>query len=80
MNRTINDLFFSVVEPDLDRAILYKRGSQWLSVSLSDLYRYVMGTARLLRVYRIGHGDPEREPAGVCHFDMGFGRTNGAHW
>ncbi len=57
MNRTINDLFFSVVERDLDRAMLYKRESQWLPVSSRDLYRYVLGTARLLRACGIGRGD-----------------------
>ena len=57
MNRTINDLFFSVVERDLDRVLLYKQGSQWLPVSSSVLSRYVMGTARLLRACGIGHGD-----------------------
>lgn len=57
MNRTINDLFFSVVGRDLDRAMLYKRESQWPPVSSRDLYRYVMGTARLLRACGIGRGD-----------------------
>jgi long-chain acyl-CoA synthetase len=57
VKRTINDLFFSVVERDLDRALLYKRGSQWVPISSRDLYRYVMGTAKLLRSCGIGRGD-----------------------
>ena len=57
MNHTINDVFFSVVERDLEQAMLHKQGSQWLPISSRDLYRYVMGTARSLRACGIGHGD-----------------------
>ena len=57
MNRTINDIFFSLVERDLDRVMLYKQGSQWLPISSRQLYQYVIGTARSLRASGIGPGD-----------------------
>jgi len=57
MKRTINDLFFSVVERDLDRVMLHKHGSQWLPISSRELYGCVMGTAGLLRACGIGRGD-----------------------
>ena len=38
MNRTINDIFFSVVERDQERVMLYKQGSQWLPVPARELY------------------------------------------
>jgi len=57
VNRTINDIFFSLVERDLDRVMLYKQGSQWLPISSRQLYQYVIGTARSLRASGIGPGD-----------------------
>ena len=57
MNRTINDVFSSVVARDLDQVLLFKQGSQWLPISSRDLYRYVMGTARSLRACGICRGD-----------------------
>ena len=57
MNRTINEIFFSVVDRELDRVMLYKKESQWVPVSSRDLYRYVMQTARALRAFGIGRGD-----------------------
>jgi len=57
VNRTINDIFFSLVERDLDRVMLYKQGSQWVPISSRQLYQYVIGTARSLRASGIGPGD-----------------------
>ena len=57
MNRTINDIFFSLVERDLDQVMLYKQGSQWLPISSRQLYQYVIGIARSLRASGIGPGD-----------------------
>ena len=39
MNRTINDLFFSLVERDQERVMLHNQGSKWLPVSARELYR-----------------------------------------
>lgn len=57
MNRTINDVFFSVVERDLDRVMLYKQGLEWVPVSSRLLYRHVIGTARSLASWGITRGD-----------------------
>lgn len=57
MNRTINDVFFSVVERDHERVMLYKQGQEWLPISARELYRKVVGTAWALDAWGIGHGD-----------------------
>ncbi len=57
MNRTINDVFFSAVERDLDRVMLYKQAANWVPVSSRELYRGVIGTARSLSAWGIGRGD-----------------------
>jgi long-chain acyl-CoA synthetase len=57
VNRTINDIFFSVVERDHERVMLYKQGQEWLPISARELYRKVVGTARALDAWGIGHGD-----------------------
>lgn len=57
MNRTINDIFFSVVERDLDRVMLDKQAENWVPISSRELYRNVIGTARSLAGWGIGRGD-----------------------
>ncbi|MGE5206310.1 MAG: AMP-binding protein, partial [Chlamydiota bacterium] len=57
MNRTINDVFFSVVERDYGRVMLYKKAEQWTAISSRELYRSVMGTARSLLSWGISRGD-----------------------
>ena len=57
MNKTINDVFCSVVERDHDRVMLYKQTVKWIPVSSRELYRNVIGTARTLAQWGIGKGD-----------------------
>ena len=57
MNRTINDVFFSAVERDLDRVMLFKQGAQWVAISSRELYRRVVGAARSLSAWGISSGD-----------------------
>ena len=57
MDRTINDVFFSVVERDAGRVMLHKQAGEWVAVSSRDLYRFVIGTARSLAGWGIGRGD-----------------------
>jgi len=57
VNQTINDVFFSVVERDHDRVMLYKQTVKWVPVSSRELYRNVIGTARSLAKWGIGPGD-----------------------
>ncbi|HYN16391.1 MAG TPA: long-chain fatty acid--CoA ligase [Terriglobales bacterium] len=57
MNQTINDIFFSVVERNLDQVMLYKQTVKWIPISSRELYRDVVGTARSLAKWGIGKGD-----------------------
>ena len=57
MNQTINDLFFSVVESNLDRVMLFKQSVKWIPISSREFYRDVVGTARSLAKWGIGKGD-----------------------
>jgi long-chain acyl-CoA synthetase len=55
--RTLNDIFFAVVERD-DRVVMMHRQSiQWVSTSSKDLYQSVVGVARALREWGIRKGD-----------------------
>ncbi len=55
--RTINDIFFQVVERQLDRVLTYKQTVKWIPISSRELYRDVMGTARSLQRWGIQKGD-----------------------
>src|SRR6201987_4301254 len=57
MNQTINDIFFSVVQRNLDPAMLFKQTVKWIPISSHELYRDVVGTARSLAKWGIGKGD-----------------------
>ena len=57
MNQTINDIFFSIVERNLDHVMLYKQTVKWIPISSRELYRDVIGTARSLAKWGIGKGD-----------------------
>ena len=57
MNRTINDIFFAVVERNLDQVMLYKQTVKWIPISSRELYRDVVGTARSLAKWGIAKGD-----------------------
>ena len=57
MNQTINDIFFSVVERNLDQVMLYKQTVKWFPISSRELYRDVVGTARSLAKWGINQGD-----------------------
>jgi len=54
---TINEVFYSVVERNLDRVLTIKRHGKWTSISSRELYRDVVGVARALRSWGIGEGD-----------------------
>ncbi len=66
--RTINELFYSLVERDLACALMVKRPApqhatrsgaraQWTPISSRELYRNVVGVARALESWGIGKGD-----------------------
>lgn len=55
--RTLADIFFQIVDRDNPRVMLYESGSQWNSISSSQLYQRVMGVMQELRRRGISHGD-----------------------
>lgn len=57
ISKTINEVFYQVVERNLPRAMAFKETSSWTSISSSDLYRNVVGVARALQSWGIGSGD-----------------------
>lgn len=57
MLTTLNELFFRVVERNLSRLMLWKRGSDWLPVSTAEFRAQVFATARALQALGIERGD-----------------------
>ena len=55
--RTVNDVFYSVVERNFDRVMMVKRQSAWSAISSRELYRSVVGVARELEHWGIGRGE-----------------------
>jgi long-chain acyl-CoA synthetase len=54
---TLNDVFFTAVERNLDRAMLYRQAGKWLAISSSDLRRNVAGTVQGLQEWGVQPGD-----------------------
>ena len=54
--RTVNDVFFSIVERNLPRVMMHRQAIAWVDISSQELYRNVSGTARALRAWGIGKG------------------------
>src|SRR5208283_5568792 len=54
---TINDIFFTATERNLDRMMLYREAGKWLPISSSDLRRNVAGTVRALQEWGVRKGD-----------------------
>jgi long-chain acyl-CoA synthetase len=55
--RTINEVFFAVVDRDLDSPVLSKRNGKWVSISSRELYRDVVGVSHSLENWGISRGD-----------------------
>jgi long-chain acyl-CoA synthetase len=55
--QTIGDLFQSSVELNIERALMYKRAGQWVSISSGELRRRVAGVAHGLLSWGIAKGD-----------------------
>ena len=54
---TLNDVFFTAVERNLDRAMLHRQEGKWLPISSSDLRHNVAGTVNGLQEWGIHRGD-----------------------
>ena len=55
--RTLNDIFFALVDRNQDRVMLQREASGWVPVSSRELYRKVAGVARGLQQCGFGKGD-----------------------
>ena len=55
--RTLNDVFFSIVERNSDRVMLTHESGTWTPISAAQLQARVFATARQLQAWDIGKGD-----------------------
>ena len=55
--RTLNDIFFAVVERNDRVVVMHRRAIQWVSTSSSEFYQNVVGVARALAEWGISKGD-----------------------
>jgi long-chain acyl-CoA synthetase len=55
--RTLNDVFFTLIERNSDRVMLTRAGDTWQSISALQLRSWVYATARQLQAWGIGKGD-----------------------
>jgi long-chain acyl-CoA synthetase len=54
---TLNDIFFTAVELDLDRMLLYRAGGEWLPISSREFGRRVARTTQTLHAWGVQPGD-----------------------
>ena len=54
---TLADIFFASIAHDLERHVVFKRGSAWQVISSRQLYGYVATLARILKQWGIHKGD-----------------------
>jgi long-chain acyl-CoA synthetase len=55
--RTLNEIFFNVVQRDVPRLMLWKRAEEWVPVSTSEFYAQVLATAQALKSWGVQRGD-----------------------
>jgi long-chain acyl-CoA synthetase len=55
--RTLADIFFTSIEHDVERHVVFKRGAEWQVISSRQLYGYVAALARVLKQWGIRKGD-----------------------
>src|SRR3954452_16978288 len=54
---TLADIFFASIARDVERHVMFKRGSKWQVISSRQLYGYVAALARILKQWGISKGD-----------------------
>ncbi len=57
MLKTLNEIFFSVVDRNDRVVVMHRRAIQWVSISSAEFYRGVAGVAHALREWGISKGD-----------------------
>ncbi|MCU1334099.1 MAG: AMP-dependent synthetase and ligase [Candidatus Angelobacter sp.] len=55
--RTLADIFFASIAHDVERHVMFKRGSEWQVISSRQLYGYVATLARVFKEWGIQKGD-----------------------
>jgi long-chain acyl-CoA synthetase len=55
--RTVNEIFYQVVDRHSDRVMLYKQTVKWIPISSRELYRDAVGVAHALAGWGIAKGD-----------------------
>jgi long-chain acyl-CoA synthetase len=55
--RTLNDVFFTVVNRNDDRAMLTRESGAWQPITSAQLHRWVVATAHQLQSWGVGQGD-----------------------
>jgi long-chain acyl-CoA synthetase len=55
--KTLNEIFFSVVDRDDRVVMMHRRAIQWVSISSSEFYQGVLGVARALGDWGLAKGD-----------------------
>ena len=55
--KTLNQIFFAVVDRNDRVVVMHRRSIQWVSISSSELYQNVVGVARALGEWGIAKGD-----------------------
>jgi len=55
--RTLNDVFFTVVGRDHDRAMLIRQNDVWTPISAAQIHRWVTAIARQLQEWGVRQGD-----------------------
>jgi len=54
---TLNDIFFSIVERNRERVMMYRQALQWVPISSRELYRGVAGVSHALAGWGLSKGD-----------------------
>jgi long-chain acyl-CoA synthetase len=55
--RTVNDIFFAVVDRNERVVVMHRRDIQWVSISSAEFYQSVVGVARALQEWGVSKGD-----------------------
>jgi long-chain acyl-CoA synthetase len=55
--RTLVDIFYTSIGHDMDKHVMFKRGSVWQVISSRQLYGYVVTLARVLKQWGVQKGD-----------------------
>ena len=55
--RTLNDIFFAIIDRNERVVVMHRQAIQWVSISWQEFYRNVLGIARALCGWGVGKGD-----------------------